>query len=252
VGVDAGSVASVLATSWELLADVLDGGSWERRPGAIAAVTGVTEAILNPVLVLDAHADLRAVGELIERAASRGLPYCVQCRPELRGSLGAVVAAHRMQTGEDLPLMVLEQARGAKLAPVARLSLRRLRPEESALHARVAAAGFEAPADIFEQLVPPSLLARKEVRCYVGEADGDSVTTALSVTVEGSIGIFNVATPPDSRGRGYGSAVTAHAVLDAAGADATWAWLQSSPSGVSVYEGLGFRTLERWPCWVSG
>jgi hypothetical protein len=31
----------------------------------------------------------------------------------------------------------------------------------------------------------------------------------------------------------------------------SWAWLQSSEAGYSVYERLGFTTIERWPCWFS-
>jgi hypothetical protein len=44
--------------------------------------------------------------------------------------------------------------------------------------------------------------------------------------------------------------VTARAAADGFAAGATWAWLQSSTTGYHVYEALGFRTLERWLCWV--
>lgn len=252
MGVDGAIAASELARSWELLADALDRGWRERRTGAIGVVTGIDVAMLNPVLVLDPQAEAGAVSELIERVASRGVPYCLQCRPAIRALLSPVAAVHGMKAGEDLPLMVLENAGATPLASVAGLSLRQLAPEENGVHAYVAAAGFEGPEQLFEELVPPSVLAARGVRCYVGEAEGEAVTTALSVTLQRSVGIFNVATPRERRGRGYGGAVTAHAVLDAARAGASWAWLQSSPPAVSVYEGLGFRTVESWPSWVSG
>jgi hypothetical protein len=31
----------------------------------------------------------------------------------------------------------------------------------------------------------------------------------------------------------------------------SWAFLQSSALGFGVYEQLGFRTVERWECWVA-
>jgi len=63
-------------------------------------------------------------------------------------------------------------------------------------------------------------------------------------------GIFNVATAPAHRGRGYAAALTARIASDAFAAGAHCAWLQSSPSGYNLYQRLGFRTVERWECWV--
>jgi predicted GNAT family acetyltransferase len=77
------------------------------------------------------------------------------------------------------------------------------------------------------------------------------VTTGLGVTIDTSVGIFNIATPPEFRRRGYGAAVTARAITDGLEAGATWAWLQSSAIGLRVYEALGFRTSEEWTCWQS-
>jgi predicted GNAT family acetyltransferase len=70
------------------------------------------------------------------------------------------------------------------------------------------------------------------------------------VTLDDYVGVFNVATPPEHRRRGYGAAITARVVSDGLAAGARWAWLQSSPAGYRVYEELGFRTLERWLAWV--
>jgi N-acetylglutamate synthase len=70
------------------------------------------------------------------------------------------------------------------------------------------------------------------------------------MSLEDHVGVFNVATPSRHRRRGYGAAVTARVVADGVAAGASWAWLQSSPSGYAIYERLGFRTLERWLTWV--
>ena len=65
-------------------------------------------------------------------------------------------------------------------------------------------------------------------------------------TVGESVAIFSVATAPDRRGRGYGSAVTVQAVVDGFAAGAEFAALQSSPMGESVYKRLGFREVETY------
>jgi predicted GNAT family acetyltransferase len=76
-------------------------------------------------------------------------------------------------------------------------------------------------------------------------------STALGVTDGDHVGIFNVATPPAHRGKGYGAAITAWAVGDGFQNGASVAFLQSSPMGFRVYERLGFRTVEDWSVWIS-
>jgi ribosomal protein S18 acetylase RimI-like enzyme len=84
----------------------------------------------------------------------------------------------------------------------------------------------------------------------VGEVGGEPVTTGLGFTFGGSVSIFDIATLPAHRRRGYGAAVTVQAIRDGLSSGASWAWLQSSAAGLSVYERLGFRTVESWPCWI--
>jgi GNAT superfamily N-acetyltransferase len=79
--------------------------------------------------------------------------------------------------------------------------------------------------------------------------DGD-VSTGLGFVHDGWCGIFNVATPEEHRGRGFGSAMTAHAVEAARAAGARGAYLQSSPMGMPVYQRLGFVTVELWRQWM--
>ena len=80
-------------------------------------------------------------------------------------------------------------------------------------------------------------------RVYLARQDGVAIATALGFVVEGVVGIYNVATRPEHRGRGAGSAVTAAAVADAARHGAVAAILESSTMGRSLYERLGFRAI---------
>jgi len=131
------------------------------------------------------------------------------------------------------------------------LAVRKIEPRDARLHAEIAAAGFGEELDFFVRLLPPAVIASEGMRVYVGEVGGELVSTALGVTRDGAVGIFNVATTAAHRRRGYGAALTARVIQDGVAGGASWAWLQSTTSGYGVYEALGFRTLERWGCWVS-
>lgn len=73
----------------------------------------------------------------------------------------------------------------------------------------VAAAGFEAPREPFAALLTPAVAAIAGLSIYVAFAEGRPVSTAIAWLGDGGVGIFNVATPPEYRGRGYGLALTA-------------------------------------------
>jgi N-acetylglutamate synthase len=252
VAVDADVVARALAETWQHLARALPGAWTVRDGGAIALVSGVSIPTLNGVWAERTDADPVAIAGLLDRVAATGLPYCLQLRPGADPALARLAADRSMSPGEEIPLMVTDQPGNLSgLRPPARLSIRQLSPEEAQLHAAIAAAGYEAPEELFQQLMTADVLDLPGVRCYAGEADGQAVTTGIGVTLTGSVGVFNIATPPAHRRHGYGAALTVRAIADGLAAGANWSWLQSSPVGYAIYGRLGFRTVETWPCWVS-
>ena len=246
--------AAALLETWQHLIAGLPQGWARAEPGALAAVTGVAIPTLNGVWVESEDVDVEVVANLLDQVGDTGMPYCLQVRPGGADQVTDVAAKHGMTREEHaIPLMVLEDLGelGTNQATTNGLVIRELTPVEAHLHARLAAVGFEAPVQAFVQLMRPSMLAVPGVRCYLGEVDGEAVTTGLGVTLGSYVAIFNIATPPGHRRHGYGSEVTARAVADGMAAGATWAWLQSSDSGYRVYERLGFRTTENWSCWLS-
>jgi ribosomal protein S18 acetylase RimI-like enzyme len=251
VRVDPDTAAQVLTGSWEYLASALPEAWTHRERGALAVATMVPLATLNGVWTDRVDPDPEVVDGLLARLAGQGLPHCIQLRPGSDATLAELASKRGMVRDEEIPLMVLEDPRGLIDGEPEKLAIRKLRPERVQVHAQVAAAGFEAPEEHFRQMMVPELLGLPGVRCYVGEVDGEPVTTGLGVTRDDAVGIFNIATPPAQRRRGYGAAVTARAVRDGFANGARWAWLQSSAPGYAVYERLGFRTLESWPCWVN-
>jgi ribosomal protein S18 acetylase RimI-like enzyme len=218
----------------------------------VAAVTGIALPTLNGVWVGSAQADPGVVADLLDRVSATGMPYCVQARPDAAHLLTDLMAARGMAVAAEVPLMVIDEPNSLRTLPATDgLAIRVLAPAEADQHARVVAAGFEAPVEPFLQLMTPEVLALPGLRCYLGELDGEPATTGLGVTIGPYVAIFNIATPPSHRRRGLAAALTARAVKDGFENGATWAWLQSSEAGYKLYERLGFRTVGRWPCWLA-
>jgi len=109
------------------------------------------------------------------------------------------------------------------------------------------AAGFDAPRELFDELAV-GLRRIEEASWYVGRADGAIVSTAVGVTLDGATGVFNVATLPAHRGRGYGTALTARAVRDGFEAGSTFGFLQSSDRDTASTNGSAFAMSSSTSC----
>jgi ribosomal protein S18 acetylase RimI-like enzyme len=112
--------------------------------------------------------------------------------------------------------------------------------------AAIAAAGFGAPRGALDPLYTPDIAAIPGVSIYLAEADEQPVSTAIAWLGDGGVGIFNVATPSEFRGRGFGRAVTSRAVHAGFADGADLAWLQASPLGEQVYRAMGFRQVDTY------
>ncbi len=94
----------------------------------------------------------------------------------------------------------------------------------------------------FYELAAPVLLARASpLRMYVGYADGEAVATCELTVAGGVAGLYGISTLAAHRHRGYGSALTGHALLEARRDGISRAVLQASADGLGVYERIGFE-----------
>jgi ribosomal protein S18 acetylase RimI-like enzyme len=251
---DADQIASSMADLWEYLLPRVPGLRMVRKGGAYAFVNSEPSPV-NGVYFEGRDPDPGTVAALLDEAAASGLPYMLQTRPtrvgRLTGPVAALVAGRGMVPAEDVPLMLLESADLRRPAPIGGFAVRPVAPAEVAQYIPVAAAGFEMPAAPLEQLINRDVLAAPGVRCYLGLWLGEPIATAVSMTFGALTSLINISTVPGQRGRGFGTAITAHAVSEARGAGSPWCWLHSTPDGYPVYERLGFRTIETATTWQS-
>jgi GNAT superfamily N-acetyltransferase len=109
--------------------------------------------------------------------------------------------------------------------------------------------GGEAPDDT--ERVLPFLLATA-YRGYVGFVGKAPVATSVGLSYHGVGGIYLVATLPESRGRGFGSALTWQAAVDARQDGCQASYLQASEMGYPVYARMGYRQVASYPEWLAG
>jgi ribosomal protein S18 acetylase RimI-like enzyme len=76
---------------------------------------------------------------------------------------------------------------------------------------------------------------------YVGLLDGQPVACASLILGASVAGIFNIATLPEARGKGIGTAITYHALIEAQTKGYGLAILESSTMGYHIYQRLGFK-----------
>ncbi len=238
---------------WELLGELVEDAWLRRGENTVYGITGVPAPTLNGVWSGSDRLDPAEAAARLDEVAGTGLPHCLQFSASAPAAVAQMAGDRGLHREGDIPLMRLTDALPAGGEPTSPgLTFRLLAPHEGPLHADLFARGFGAPAEMVAPLVVPAVLDSPAVEVYVGEVDGVAVTTGLGVRGSGGLGVFNIATPPEHRGAGYGTAITAHVVAEGRRAGARMAWLQSSEAGYHCYERLGFRTVDEWQCWTTG
>jgi ribosomal protein S18 acetylase RimI-like enzyme len=120
--------------------------------------------------------------------------------------------------------------------------------------ARLTCDAFELGPDVrkamseCEAAIPESEFASQPR--YVGYLDGEPVAVSSLVMTEGLAGVYAVATLPDARNRGIGTAMTLHVMREGKMRGAKSAVLQATEIGKSVYEGIGFSTAYEYELYL--
>ena len=196
-----------------------------------------------------AQADGDFIWEAIQYFKERevGVFTCWLEPPLKRSDWDSVLSEYGFGFSDDTPGMAVNLQTLPQTASMPKgLEIRIIEDEEEMrAWAHVFTLGYGMPPDwedmIFEVWFKLGL--DFPVQNYLGYLDGEAVSTSTVFYGAGVAGIYDVATLPETRGHGIGSAMTLAPLLDARRADYRIGVLQSSEMGYGVYQKMGFRHL---------
>jgi GNAT superfamily N-acetyltransferase len=162
--------------------------------------------------------------------------------------LAARLVAHGLVHDEDLPVLGMNLDGWRTEPPASGIELEWVADRATFDEAsRVMFAGFGMPKAIFDAFADRFSMTAvgpaATQRIVLARSDGRAISTALGFVLDGVLGIYNVATVPDARGRGAGTAVTRAVIDDGIERGAVAAMLQSSAAGRPIYERIGFHDV---------
>jgi GNAT superfamily N-acetyltransferase len=260
-------------TAISLPGEILPNTLVRRANGVAVALSGLQLRLFNQILVEDDGVERDAIAGGVAAARARGADFVVSLRRgiddrwiPLMTELGLEpvgqehsvpgMALRPIPAGADDEPLAIDGARtaavdgrsGAVLGP---LDIRVVTDHPGLEdHIAVVIAGFELPEQIVRAFMSPRLLELPGITTYVGYAEGRPVTTGLGIRTGRTIGVYNIATVPEARRRGYGAAMTARVARDGALAGCETAILQASPMGKPIYERMGYRTVVEYDGFV--
>jgi GNAT superfamily N-acetyltransferase len=248
-------VADNLRESFRVCAHVRPSGDVLELPGVSIASLGVAFQMFNAAF-LNQHVSTEL--ELEDRLQiakryfdARGLQWafwvCEDWLAEgVRRKLSRACEIHGLRLSSEMPGMIADNIRPpARRLP--EMEVRRVGAGAVLNDFRaIGATCFHVPIAWFSEVFDERLADRNTFVCWVGYRDEIPVATAASVSSQGVLGIYNVATLPAYRKHGYGEALARHA-LDVGSRDARVCRfvLQSTSAGQRIYERMGFQPVTR-------
>jgi ribosomal protein S18 acetylase RimI-like enzyme len=187
---------------------------------------------------------------------SRRMPWsfwvCDEWLPRpVRRDLVRICESFGMRAATEMPGMVADSLRDSarfslRSRPAPELEIRRADDVRTMSDFRtVGSVCFHVPPAWFGEVFDDSIPSR-EFRCWVGYQDGRPVATAATVASHDVIGLYNVAAIPGEQKKGFGEAITRHAIGEAANESGLRrVILQSTWQGERLYRKLGFREVSR-------
>jgi GNAT superfamily N-acetyltransferase len=242
-----------LRESFRVLAAGRGAGDVLELPGLSIASLGAKFQMFNAAFLSAPVANAAELEDRLCLAAghfrSRGLRWSFWiCDDWLAGPARRVLSrqcdhAH-LRLSADMPGMVANQLRPVKRALPTLEFVRVDSVRRVADFNGIGSVCFNVPMDWFSEVFDAHLPEeRPRFSCWTGYLDGLPVATAACVRTGSVLGLYNVATAPGYRKRGFGEAITRHVVDASEQADSLV--LQSTSHGFGLYERLGFRTVTR-------
>lgn len=229
--------------AWASIVATMPAGETYERGGVLITCSGLPATVFNIAFVTRPLTDPDAA--LHEAAAffdARKLPFLVRVREGIDPTVEDAAERAGMVSGGLLPSMILSPMREAPAPPVG-LQIR-IATGAAALrdHATVVADAFSFPVQVAQQVLTERLLALVDAELYVGYVDGQPVASSAMFAVHRTAGVYNVGCIGTQRRKGYGEAMTWHAVRRGAAMGCIMSSLQASEMGAPVYARMGYET----------
>jgi GNAT superfamily N-acetyltransferase len=242
-----------LRESFRALAAGRPAGDVRELPGVSIASVGAMFQMFNAAYLSEPVATVAELEDRVRRAGeyfgSRGVRWSFWfCEDWLawgaRRMLNRTCDRAGLRIATEMPGMAAERLRPVKRVLPALECVPVNTEQRLADFHGIGSVCFHVPMMWFREVFDASLLGdRPRFACWMGYSDGVPVATAATVRTGPVLGLYNIATAPGYRGRGFAEAITRHVV--AAEPDAEGLVLQSTSHGFRMYERMGFRSVTR-------
>ena len=240
-----------MVAAWRARVSHIEGHALYEHDGVVVALSGLPDPELSVALIEREPADaIEALGRAEWWFRAHGGDLGIDVERGRHASVERAIVMMRLERVVSRPAMSVALDRVAPPAAIPGLELRRVEAlKDLEEMVRLETAAFGTAPEVAARLLAPSALERPDVRLYVGALESEVVAMSYIHEHERALGVFGVATAPEARRRGIGTAITAFSVLDA-GPDVDLAWLQPSQMGLPVYARMGFDLVAEWEVWV--
>jgi len=261
-GPEARAVAVNLLAALRFFGRALAGSEIQDLPDVALIFCGLNYAAFNAALVSgpldnDTTKLLRLIQSAALRFNARNLRWtCWLCDDFVNGDLRhesvRLFARNGLRPLTEAPGMYAENLEAPRrelpaleVQPVADAAMRKA-------FARIMSVGFEIPENICLAVYGSERAWTGDFRGYVGIAGGTPVATAGACITGDTVGLYSVATVPAYRRHGYAEAIMRAAVKDAqTRAGVSRSVLQSTRSGLSLYQQMGYRVVTNFSVYIA-
>lgn len=231
-------------------------------PGVSLIFCGLNYAAFNAALLTaPLESDSAALNRLIELSAAQFDAQRLRwtfwlcddfLSNQLRRQSSQIFHRHKLRSLTQAPGMYAERLR----PPHRKLPTLEIRPVQDS-HTRdtfadIMSTAFEIPNSVSSAVYGSERAWTSSLTGYIGYVNGKAVTTTASTITDDVIGLYSVATLPQHRRLGFAEAIMREVIDEAyrnRGVRRTV--LQSTSSGLSLYEQMGYRTITNFDVYIA-
>lgn len=256
ISADAAVVNENLILALSAFSKVKPTGSVGRAPGLRLVRSGVNYGLFNTAVLSspavtegEFEERIHGAGQIFaEHGVSWSLWYCEDLlEGTTRRRARIIQASNGLHITMEAPGMLAERL----LPPARRLPVvecRRVGDEKTRRDfSLLMSLAFYMPMDLATTVYGSEGVWDTPMTGWVAYSGGKAVSTAVTYTGAGVVGVYAVGTDPKQQRKGYGEAVMRHALGEARkehGIERTI--LQSSPAGLGLYLRMGYRQTTRF------